>query len=107
MKNNLYHLYYYVPSSHLEKTKKAIFTAGAGNIENYSYCAWQTKGTGQFKPGLKNRAYIGKTGKISKVSEYKVETLCQASKIKGVIKALKGAHPYECPAFGVLKLEDF
>lgn len=104
MKNNLLQLYYYVPRSHLEITKKAIFAAGAGNIGNYSHCAWQTKGTGQFKPGSPSNPYIGKKGKVSKVIEYKVETVCTPATIKNVIKALKNSHPYEHPALGVLKL---
>lgn len=107
MKINLLHLYYYVPKSHLEITKKAIFAAGAGAIGNYSSCAWQTKGSGQFKPEPKSNPYIGKKGKISKVIEYKVETICSASKIKAVIQALKNSHPYEHPTFGVLKLTSF
>ncbi|MBU0743910.1 MAG: NGG1p interacting factor NIF3, partial [Gammaproteobacteria bacterium] len=60
---------------------------------------------GQFKPGPENKAYIGKTDEISKIIEYKVETVCTPSKIKDVIKALKKSHPYECPAYGVLKME--
>ena len=104
MKESFYQFYYYVPKSHLEKTKSAIFASGAGNIGNYSNCAWQTKGTGQFKPELKSNAYIGKIGKIAKVTEYKVETICSARYLKKVLKALKKSHPYERPAFGVLPL---
>lgn len=103
MKKN-YYFYYYTPKSHLDITKQAIFAAGAGNMGNYSCCAWETKGMGQFKPELKSNAYIGKVGKISRVNEYKVETICPATKIKQVIKALKKAHPYEYPALGFLKL---
>ncbi|MDR1057269.1 MAG: NGG1p interacting factor NIF3 [Coxiellaceae bacterium] len=104
MKNTLYQFYYYVPKSHLAITKKAIFSAGAGNIGNYSCCSWQTKGLGQFKPEPKSNAYIGKIGKIAKVPEYKVETVCMQTKIKAIIKALKKNHPYECPAYGFIKL---
>lgn len=43
-------LIYYVPESHLESTKQAIFAVGAGGIGNYEDCAWQVKGMGQFKP---------------------------------------------------------
>ena len=104
MKENFYHFYYHTPKSHLETTKQAIFTAGAGSVGNYSCCAWETKGTGQFKPEIGSNSYTGKIGKLTKVVEYKVETACPSSKIKKVIKALKKAHPYEHPAFGVLKL---
>ena len=103
MKENFYQIYYYVPQSHLASTKKAIFAAGAGKMGNYSNCAWQTKGKGQFKPEPKSKAYIGKIGKISTVTEYKVETVCNSNCIKRVIRALKKSHPYELPAFGVLK----
>jgi structural toxin protein (hemagglutinin/hemolysin) RtxA len=104
MKKYFYHFYYYTPKSHLEITKQAIFTAGAGRIGNYSGCCWETKGSGQFKPEPKSNAYIGKIGKTTKVVEYKVEAVCPSSKIKKVIKALKSSHPYETPAFGFLKL---
>ena len=104
MKNNSYCFYYYTPKSHLKITKQAIFAAGAGSMGKYTCCAWQTKGTGQFKPQTGSNAYIGKIGKITKVTEYKVETICPGSKIKKVIKALKKAHPYEHPAFGFIKL---
>ena len=46
----MFKLIYYVPESHLESTKLAIFEAGAGGIGNYEHCAWQVLGTGQFKP---------------------------------------------------------
>lgn len=104
MKAKIYQIYYYVPKSHLEKTKKAIFAAGAGQMGNYSCCAWQTLGTGQFKPESKSDPFIGKKGKITKVQEYRVETVCKSSKINAVIKALKKSHPYEHPAFGVIDL---
>lgn len=106
MKDNYCYFYYYTPKTHLEITKKAIFAAGAGRMGNYSCCSWETKGIGQFKPEQGSDAYIGKIGKVAKVSEYKVETVCHSSLIKKVIKALKKTHPYEHPAFGVLKLTE-
>ncbi len=105
MTETIYQIYYYVPKSHLEKTKSAIFAAGAGTMGNYSNCAWQIKGTGQFKPEPKSHAYIGKIGKVANVTEYKVETVCKAQHLKKVLNALKKSHPYEHPAFGIIKLE--
>jgi structural hemagglutinin/hemolysin toxin protein RtxA len=104
MKNGYYYFYYYAPKSHLKITKQAIFAAGAGNVGNYSCCAWETKGVGQFKPEKESNAYIGKIGKIKKISEYKVEIICPSSKIKKIIAALKQSHPYEHPVFGILEL---
>ena len=59
-------LIYYVPDSHLESTKQAIFSAGAGGIGNYEHCAWQVKGIGQFKPVNGADPYIGEVVSLSK-----------------------------------------
>ena len=34
----------YVPDSHVEAVKTALFHAGAGNFGNYDSCCWQTAG---------------------------------------------------------------
>jgi hypothetical protein len=99
-----YHFYYYVPETHLEQTKQAIFAAGAGKIGNYSNCAWEIKGAGQFKPEAESKPYLGEIGKIAKVIEYKVETICPENRLQDVVTALKLAHPYEYPAFGAVLL---
>lgn len=36
----VFKLSYYVPESHLEITKEAIFKAGAGKVGEYSKCCW-------------------------------------------------------------------
>jgi structural hemagglutinin/hemolysin toxin protein RtxA len=100
-----YNFYYYVPKSHLESTKTAIFKAGAGIINNYSCCSWETKGEGQFYPEKNSNPYVGTKEKITKVSEYKVETICHKKNLVKIINALKKAHPYEEPAYGAVKLE--
>lgn len=103
----LYHLYYYVPETHLEVTKTAIFAAGAGTLGNYSQCSWETKGVGQFRPEVGSNPYLGTITTTEKVAEYKVETVCTAERLTAVVAALKATHPYETPAFGYIKLEGF
>jgi structural toxin protein (hemagglutinin/hemolysin) RtxA len=101
-KDGFYLLYYYVPKSHLEQTKQAIFAAGAGQMGNYSCCSWETKGRGQFEPKAKSKPFIGQRNKISYVSECKVETICPANKRKKILRALLQSHPYEHPAYGLI-----
>lgn len=103
----LFNVYYYVPESHLESTKQAIFAAGAGEIGNYSCCAFESKGQGQFRPKPGSKAFIGEIGTLETVIEYKVETVCSEDKLKKVLDALKSSHPYETPAYGIIKLENF
>jgi len=97
-------LIYYVPESHLESTKQAIFSAGAGGIGNYEHCAWQVKGIGQFKPVKGADPYIGELGELEQVDEWRVETIVIEANAKAVAKALKASHPYEEPAFEFIQI---
>ncbi|WP_058535480.1 Nif3-like dinuclear metal center hexameric protein [Legionella saoudiensis] len=103
----MYKLCFYVPVSHLAPVKEAVFNAGAGIIGNYSHCAWEVLGEGQFMPLQGSEPFIGETDKLEKVPEYKVEMVCAQNCIHEVISALKEAHPYETPAYEVWKLENF
>jgi hypothetical protein len=89
----------YVPATHVEELKTALFGTGAGKIGNYDCCCWQTSGTGQFRPLEGSNAFIGELDKIEKVEEIKLELICPGDKITEIIAALKKAHPYETPAF--------
>lgn len=108
----MYKICVYVPESHLQGVKEALFTAGAGRIGNYDSCCWQVAGEGQFRPLQGSAPYIGsvengQSGKVEKVPEYKIELVCEDALIKAAIAAMRQAHPYETPAYDVWKLEDF
>lgn len=103
----MYKITVYVPVSHLEPVKAALFVAGAGRVGNYEACAWQVEGQGQFRPLAGSKPFIGAEGELETVAEYKVELVCAAAEIHAAIAALKQAHPYEEPAYDVIKLECF
>ncbi|KAI1384628.1 uncharacterized protein F4822DRAFT_368511 [Hypoxylon trugodes] len=105
-------LIFYAPPSAVQACKKAIFAAGAGQYPgpgNYTECCWQTSGTGQFRPGAAANPHIGTAGgELEETPEVRVETLVVGEDVvKSVVTALKGAHPYEEPAYHVIKLEDY
>jgi len=103
----MYKICFFVPENDVEIVKTALFKAGAGHIGDYDCCSWQTIGTGQFRPLENSNPAIGQLGKIETVSEYKVELVCDEGHIAEVIVALKQSHPYEEPAYDVIKLEKF
>ena len=106
MSNNiLYKIEFYVPESHLEAVKTAMFAAGAGRVGDYDSCAWQTRGQGQFRPLEGANPYLGQTGKIETEPEYKVELVCSSNLIHKAITAMKQAHPYEEVAHSVIRCE--
>ena len=94
---------FYCPDSDLEKVKEAVFAAGAGRIGNYDHCCWQTKGTGQFRPLAGSDPTLGRQGTLESVTEWKVEMVCEESVVALVVSALVEAHPYETPAYHVLR----
>jgi hypothetical protein len=105
----LYKLTFYVPETHVEQVKDAVFAAGAGRYENYDRCSWQTLGTGQFRPKEDARPFLGSQGVEEHVTEAKVEMVCGSDCILAAVEALVAAHPYEEPAYDatpIVKLED-
>ncbi len=102
----MYKICFYVPETHVEKVKAAIFTVGAGKIGDYGSCCWQVLGEGQFKPLAGSQPYLGQRDQLETVAEYKVETVCQDADVWDVVAALKEAHPYEEPAYDVWQLAD-
>ncbi|MFT0212153.1 NGG1p interacting factor NIF3 [Pseudomonas sp. F1_0610] len=102
----MYKLCFYVPDSHLEPVKEAIFAAGAGAIGDYDKCCWQTLGKGQFRPLENSHPFIGTQGIVETVPEWCVEMVVPEAHIRAVIAALKQAHPYETPGYDVLQMVD-
>lgn len=102
----MFKLCVYIPESHVEAVKQALFAAGAGRIGDYDSCSWQVLGTGQFRPLDGSQPFIGQTGQVEQVAEYRVETVCADEVVDDVLAAMRRAHPYEEPAFDLWKLDD-
>jgi len=100
----MYKLYFYVPKENLEQVKGALFNAGAGQIGDYKKCAWQTKGVGQFQPSKNSNPHVGEQGQVEKLTEYKVEMVLEESLKDKIIETLLDVHPYEEPAYGLIKI---
>lgn len=100
----MYKLCFYVPQSYLEPVKQAVFSAGAGKIGDYDSCCWQVVGQGQFRPLDGSKPFLGQKDVVEVITEYRVEMVCEASRIKDAVAALLEAHPYEEPAWDVVAL---
>ena len=98
----MYVLIFYVPESHLEEVKEAVFAAGGGRLSGYEHCSWQVRGEGQFAPGEKSNPYLGKAGSLTRTPEYRVEIACRREVARPAVEALLQAHPYEVPAYHLI-----
>ena len=103
----MYKLTVFIPDEALDKVKSALFTAGAGSIGDYEQCCWQVQGVGQFMPLADSNPHIGEHGSLERVNEWRVEMVVDEVFITAAITALKAAHPYETPAYDVIKVLDF
>ena len=94
----------FVPHKALDTVRAALFSAGAGRIGDYSQCSWYTEGTGTFRGGEETDPTIGTRGVEERTPELRLETLYPVERHGEVIAALRGAHPYEEPAFDIYEL---
>jgi hypothetical protein len=106
----MYKIGVYVPESHLEAVKAAMFEKGGGRYRDYDMCSWQALGTGQFRPSAHARPHVGSPGILEQIPEYRLEMVCTGKALKDVIRAMLDVHPYEEPAYdivGIKTIEDF
>jgi dinuclear metal center YbgI/SA1388 family protein len=103
-KDQLEKLYVFVPSTHEEKLKDALFEAGAGSIGNYSECSFSTPGTGSFKGGKDTNPFVGTTGERHLEEERRIEVIFPSYLEGRILKAMRAVHPYEEIAFDLVKL---
>jgi hypothetical protein len=95
-----------VPESHADVVREAMGKAGAGNIGNYAFCSFSSKGVGRFKPEKGAHPAIGEVGKLESVEEERIEAICNRGVLKDVVAAIKKVHPYEEVALDIYPLED-
>ena len=101
----MFKLTVYVPESHVEVVKEALFAAGAGRYAFYDRCCWQILGQGQFRPLKGSAPFLGQVGAESRVAEYRVEMICPDDAVAAATAALRSAHPYEEPAFDFVRIQ--
>jgi hypothetical protein len=96
----------FVPAEALDAVRDALFAAGAGRIGDYERCSWYAAGTGTFLGGEESSPVIGARGQEERVPELRLETVYPLEREAEIVRALRGAHPYEEPAFDLYPLAD-
>lgn len=91
----------FVPRTHAEIIREAIARAGAGKLGQYDSCSFLSNGTGCFRPLDGAHPYLGKTGRLERADETKVEAICRAEDTAEVVRAMREVHPYEEPAYDI------
>lgn len=95
LKGMLRKMVVFVPESHHEVVRNAMFTAGAGVIGDYDSCSFNTSGKGTFRGGQETNPFVGEPGELHTEPEIKIETILPSWLENKVVKAIKDVHPYE------------
>ncbi len=96
----------FVPLSHKEEVKNALFSGGAGKIGNYSECSFETSGNGNYKPNEQAKPFLGEKNTRHTEAEARIEAIFSTDKEHKVIKAVLAAHPYEEVAYDIISLDN-
>lgn len=96
----------FVPQTHIEQVREAIFNAGAGHIGNYENCSFNIEGEGTFKGNENTHPFVGKPEKLHVEKEIRLETIFPSHLQRAVIDAMLSSHPYEEIAYDIYSLEN-
>ncbi len=99
-----YKLVVYVPPIDADRLRRAMWSAGAGDIGDYSECSFSQIGVGSFRGGPGSQPAIGKAGHLETLDEIRIEMICEAAKLGKVLHKIRATHPYEEPAIDILGL---
>ena len=96
----------YVPKTHAEALRTALFNAGAGNIGNYDSCSFNIEGDGTYRGNEDSNPSIGEKGELHTERETAVSVVFNKHLESQVLKALFKAHPYEEVAYEITILDN-
>lgn len=95
LKGMLRKLVVFVPVSHHEVVREAMFQAGAGVIGNYDFCSFNSQGNGTFRAMKDSNPFVGKKGELHTEPEIRIETILPSWLESKIVNAMQAAHPYE------------
>jgi len=96
----------FVPVTHAEPVRSALFSAGAGQVGNYDECSFNAEGYGTFRGGEGTDPFVGKPGEPHREKEVRVEVIFPANRERAILLALFETHPYEEVAYDVYRLQN-
>jgi len=94
----------YVPTTHLDIVREALFAAGAGRLGKYSKASFGTEGVGTFLPEEGSNPFSGTLGEMQYEAEIRLEVVFPHWQESSIVGALLQAHPYEEVAYDLFVL---
>ena len=105
-KGHLRKLTTYAPENSAKEIREALFTAGAGQIGNYSHCSFNLQGEGTYLGNEQSNPSVGDKGNLETVGENFISVIFEKHLESQILKALEETHPYEEVAYEIVALEN-
>lgn len=96
----------YVPVSHAQAVREALFSAGAGHLGNYDSCSFSCDGEGTFRGGEGSEPYVGQKGKMHTEKETRIESVVPEHLVREAVMSLLKVHPYEEVVYDIIPLKN-
>jgi dinuclear metal center YbgI/SA1388 family protein len=96
----------YVPESHADQLRKALFESGAGEIGNYKECSFNNSGIGTFTPTAGSDPFSGEIDKPHQGEEIRIEVIYPKHLEGRILKAMVENHPYEEVAHSIFQMDN-
>ena len=94
----------FVPEDSVDLVVDALAKAGAGEVGDYSRCAFVATGTGTFTPGWQSTPSVGQPGRREDVPQRRLEMVLPRPRREAVVAALHQTHPHSQVAFDVYEI---
>jgi dinuclear metal center YbgI/SA1388 family protein len=96
----------FIPSGYEETITEALGRLESGRIGPYRLCTFKCRGEGTFIPEEGSHPFQGETGRLQRVSEWRLEILTDKAGVGELIKTIRLVHPYEEMAYDVYPVEN-
>lgn len=94
----------FVPESHAEAVREAMFEGGGGYIGNYDKCSYNSNGFGTYRAHENCNPHLGNIGEMHREPEIKIETIVHHARLHKLLQKMIAAHPYEEVAYDIIPL---
>ncbi|SFH10384.1 Nif3-like dinuclear metal center hexameric protein [Pedobacter insulae] len=96
----------FCPTASANAVKEALFSAGAGNIGNYSECSFSSEGIGTFNGNENTDPFVGVPGSRHHEKEQRIEVIFKVQDERKIVISLLEHHPYEDVAYDIYPLSN-
>ena len=104
MKQEVYKLEIFLPESHFDTVREALWSVDAGHIGAYDRCMSWSRVHSCWRPLEGTAPFLGTPGEVCQAVELKIEVCCWGERLCETLAAVRAAHPYEEPVINVIPL---